>query len=122
MQVVVGNTDITNYIVSGTYAVNSYDQYEGWKDGNGIEHRVNIRSKVSGSFDIGCSSKSITLEAFLAAWNSAVNNKVVTLGCTVLNTNTFEAIEAFYEITNKEHIKKGDGGIIDVMTVKIQER
>ena len=122
MQVVVGNTDITNYIVSGTYAVNSYDQYEGWKNGNGIEHRVNIRSKVSGSFDIVCSTKSITLSAFLALWNSAVSNKVVTLGCTVLNTNSFEAIEAFYEITNKEHIKKGDGGIIDVMTVKIQER
>ena len=122
MQVVVGNTDITNYIVSGTYAVNSSDQYESWKDGNGVEHRIVVRTKVTGSFDIVCSTKSITLAAFLALWNSAVTNKVVTLGCTVLNTNSFEALEAYYEITNKEHIKKGDGGIIDVMTVKIQER
>lgn len=122
MTVMVGNTNITNYIVSGTYAVNSSDQFESWQDGNGVEHRIVVRSKVSGSFDIVCSSKSITLSDFLALWNSAVTNKVVTLGCTVLNTNNFEVIEAFYEIKNKEHIKKGDGGIIDVMTVKIQER
>ena len=66
--------------------------------------------------------KTITLSDFLTAWNSAVNNGVVTIGCTVLNKNAFEAIEAYYEITGKDHIKKGDGKIIDVMSVKIQER
>lgn len=122
MQVVVGGIDITNYIVTGSYNINAVDQYEGWQDGNGVEHRVIIRSKVSGSFEIGCCSKSITLSDFLDAWDSAVDNGVVTIGCTVLNKNTFEALEAYYEITGKDHIKKGDGQIIDIMSVKIQER
>lgn len=122
MQVVVGGIDISNYIVTGSYDINASDQYESWKDGNGIEHRVIIRSKVSGSFDIGCCSKSITLSDFLAAWDSAVDNGVVTIGCTVLNKNSFEALEAYYEIRGKDHIKKGDGQIIDIMSVKIQER
>lgn len=122
MQVVVGGIDISNYIVDGSYSINASDQYESWMDGNGVEHRIIIRSKISGSFDIGCCDKTITLSDFLAAWNSAVNNGVVTMGCTVLNTGTFEAIQAYYEITGKDHIKKGDGKIIDVMSVKIQER
>lgn len=122
MQVVVGGIDITNYIVTGSYNVNAADQYESWQDGNRREHRVIIRSKVSGSFEIGCCDKTITLSDFLDAWNSAVDNGVVTMGCTVLNTGTFEALEAYYDITCKQHIKKGDGKIIDVMSVKIQER
>lgn len=122
MRVVVGGIDISNYIVSGSYSVNASDQYESWMDGNGVEHRIIVRSKVSGSFEIGCCDKTITLSDFLAAWESAVNNGVVTMGCTVLNTGKFEALEAYYTITGKDHIKKGDGQIIDIMSVKIQER
>lgn len=122
MQVVVGGVNITNYIIAGSYNINAYDQYESWQNGNGVENRVIVRSKASGSFEIGCCDKTITLSDFLAAWNNAVDNKVVSIGMTVLNTNRFEALEAYYEITCKEHIKKGDGKIIDVMSVKIQER
>lgn len=122
MQVVVNGQDITNHIVSGSYKINAYDQYESWTDGNGIEHRIIVRTKVSGSFDIVCSSKTIPLSDFLDLWNGAVNLGAVTIGMTVLNTDKFEALEAYYEITNKDHIKKGDGQIIDVLTIKIQER
>lgn len=122
MQVVVASTDITNHIVSGSYKINASDQYESWNDGNGVEHRVIVRSKISGSFDFVCCDKTITLSSFLSLWNSAVNNGVVTLGCTVLNTGQFEAVNAYYKITNKEHIKKGDGQTVDVLTIEIQER
>ena len=122
MQVVVGGIDITNHIVRDSYKINTYDQYESWIDGNGLEHRLIVRTKVSGSFEIVCCDKTITLSDFLALWNSAVNNGVVLIGMTILNTNDFDALNAYFEITNKEHIKKGDGRIIDVMTVKIQER
>lgn len=122
MQVVVNSTDITSHIVDGTYKINSSDQYESWKDGNGVEHRIIVRTKVSGSFDFVCCDKTITLSDFLTLWNGAVNNGVVLIGLTVLNEGRFDAINAYYEITNKDHIKKGDGQIIDVLTIKIQER
>lgn len=122
MTVVVGNTNITNHIIRDSYKINAYDQYESWIDGNGLEHRLIVRTKVSGSFEIVCCDETITLSDFLALWNSAVNNGVVTIGMTILNTNVFDALNAYYEITNKEHIKKGDGRIIDILSIKIQER
>ena len=124
MQVVVNSTDITNYIVEGTYKMDSYDSYESWRDANGVEHRIIVTSKISGSFDLACSnrSSSITLSDFLTLWNGAVDNGVVTVGVYVPNLGATKAIEAYYEITSKEHIRSGDGSMIDVLTINISER
>lgn len=124
MRVVVNNTDITNYIVEGSYKMDSSDTYESWKDGNMREHRIIVSQKISGKFQVVCSnrSNSITLANFLTLWNGAVNNGVVTLGVYVLNTNSFEAIEAYYEIENVKHDRAGDGSFIDVLEITITER
>jgi hypothetical protein len=124
MKVVVNNTEITNYIVEGSYKMDSSDTYESWKDGNMREHRIVIAQKINGSFQVVCSnrSNSITLANFLTLWNGAVNNGVVTLGVYVLDTNSFEAIEAYYEIENVKHDRAGDGSFIDVLEITITER
>lgn len=124
MQVVVNGTDITNYIVEGSYNINASDDYESWKDGYFVEHRIIVTSKVSGSFEVVCSnrSNSITLADFLTTWNGGVSNGVVTLGVEVLNTGTFEAIEAYYQIKNTKHDRAGDGSFIDVLEITIKER
>ena len=124
MQVVVNDTDITNYIVEGTYKMEAQDSYESWKDANGVEHRIIITSKVSGSFDLVCSNRSdsITLPDFLALWNGAVDNGVVTVGVYVINQGELKAIDAYHEISSKEHIRSGDGSLIDVLTINISER
>jgi hypothetical protein len=124
MKVVVNNTEITNYIVEGSYKMDSSDTYESWKDGNMREHRIVIAQKINGAFQVVCSnrSNSITLTDFLTLWNSAVNNGVVTLGVYVLDTNSFEAIEAYYEIENVKHDRAGDGSFIDVLEITITER
>lgn len=124
MKVVVNNTEITNYIVEGSYKMDSSDTYESWKDGNMREHRIIVSQKISGQFQVVCSnrSNSITLANFLTLWNSAVNNGVVTLGVYVLDTNSFEAIEAYYEIENVKHDRAGDGSFIDVLEITITER
>ena len=124
MQVVVNNTDITNYIVEGSYKMDSSDTYESWRDGNMKEHRIIVSQKISGKFQVVCSnrSNSITLANFLTLWNGAVSNGVVTLGVYVLDTNSFEAIEAYYEIENVKHDRAGDGSFIDVLEITITER
>lgn len=121
---VVNDTDLTAFVVSGTYDVSSEDQYESWKDGNYREHRIIVTSKVSGSFDIACSNRtgSITLAEFLDLWDGAVDNGVITMGIYIPNKDKFEAIEAYYEIKPKDHILSGDGSFIDVLTITIQER
>ena len=122
MKVIVNNTDITAHIVDGSYNINSSEQYESWTDGNGVEHRIVVRAKVSGSFDFVCCDQTMTVSDFLALFSSAETGSGMLIGMTVLNKGIFEVIEAFYDITSKDHIKKGDGRIIDVLTVKIQER
>ena len=124
MKVVVNNTEITNYIVEGSYKMDSSDTYESWKDGNMREHRIIVAQKIVGSFQVVCSnrSNSITLADFLTLWNGAVNNGVVTLGVYVLDTDSFESIEAYYEIENVKHDRAGDGSFIDVLEITITER
>lgn len=121
---VVNNTNLTPYIVDGTYSINSADTYESWKDGNMVEHRVIITHKISGSFEIACSNRAngITLSDFLDLWNGIVDNGVAQIGVWVPNKGSFEAIDCYYEITNKEHILSGDGEFIDVLTVNVKER
>lgn len=124
MQVVINGHDITNYIVEGTYKMDSEDSYVSWQDGNFLEHRIITGQKIKGKFQVICSNRtnSITLEDFLNYWNQAVNNGVVTIGVYVLDTNTFEAIEAYYEIENVKHDRAGDGSFIDVLEITIQQR
>lgn len=120
----VSNTDLTPFIIDGTYKVDVNDVYKSWEDGNMLEHRVIVTSKVEGSFEIGCSDTlgGISLSDFLELWNSAVDNGVVTLGAYVPSLNQFKALSCYYSIDNKEHILSAHGEFIDVFTIKIKER
>lgn len=122
VHLVVDSNDLTDYIVDGSYDVNTEDAYESWQDGNMVEHRVIVGQKVVGSFSILCSDKTITLADFLTYWNNAVDNGVVTIGLYVPSLNSFEALNCYYEITNAEHIKRVDDSFIDVMKVIVKER
>ena len=124
MKVIVNSTNITNYIVEGSYKMDSADIYESWTDGNMKEHRVIVAKKIKGQFQIVCSnrSNSITLANFLTLWNGAVDNGVVTVSVQALDTNSFETIEAYYEIENVKHDRAGDGSFIDVLKISLTER
>lgn len=120
----VANQNLTPFIVDGSYDIQTDDQSESWNDANMLEHRVIISTKVTGSFQIVCSNRanSITLADFLALWESAVDNGVVTLGLYVPSRNSFEALNCYYEIKSSEHILTADGGFIDVLTISLKER
>lgn len=120
----VANQNLTPYIVDGTYDIQTDDQSEKWNDANMLEHRVIISTKVTGSFQIVCSNRanSITLADFLALWESAVDNGVVTLGLYVPSRNSFEALDCYYEIKSADHILTADQEFIDVLTISLKER
>lgn len=119
--IVVNDTDLTPYVVDGSYNIKSSDTYESWQDGNKKEHRIIITSKINGSFQIACGGD-LTLSEFLEVWNSAVNNGILRIGLYVTNTNTFEAIECYFEIDPEDHILTAGGKWIDVLSIKIKER
>ena len=102
--IIIGQTNITNYIVDGSYKMDAKSQYESWQDGNFVEHRIIVTEKVEGSFDLVCSNKtgSITLSDFMDIITAADNNGVITCAVYVTNKGASEAIDAYYSITNKE--------------------
>ena len=119
---IVSGTDLTAYIVDGSYKMDTKDAYESWEDGNMLTHRVVVTSKVEGSFDIGCAESTITLADFLAKWQAAVVNKVATIGVYVPSLDKFRVVSCYFSITSKEHIVTASGKLIDVLTIKIEER
>lgn len=119
--VVVNDTDLTRYVVNGSYDVNASDTYESWQDGNFKEHRIIVTSKVSGSFKIACGGE-LSLADFLAIWNGAVDNGVLTIGLYVPNRDSFEPYECYFEMENDDHIMTAGGKWIDVLNIKIKER
>lgn len=119
---VVGNRDFTDYIVENSYNVYTDDVGHSWEDGNGVEHMIVTTSKVKGKFKIVCSPDSLTLSDFLSVWNGAVNNNIVTIGLYVITTDTFEALECYYEIKPSQHIKSTGGKLYDVLEITIRQR
>lgn len=120
---IIGNTDISDLIVDGTYKMDREQKYESWLDGNGVEHRSNRLEKLTGSFDVVLSPKSGTsLPQFKTLVQNATADTGATLGafyCT--NTGAVEAVNAFIRMESKEHILTS-GGFIDVVTVEVKER
>lgn len=122
--IIIGQTNISDYIVHDTYKMDSKAQYESWKDGNYVEHRIIITEKVEGEFNVVCSNLngSITLENFMDIISDADNNGVITCNVYVTNKGVMEAIDAYYTIENESHTMKADGTFVDVLKVALKER
>lgn len=118
--VIIGETDITPYIIADTYNMDEESQYESWQDGNYVEHRVIITSKVKGKFEVVLSPQTLTLAQFKALLND--NNGVLTMLVYVTNAGESRAINAYYTLENKQHIALAGGGFLDVITMEITER
>ncbi len=121
-KVIIGQNDISNLVVDGSYKMDEKETYESWKDGNKMEHRPGRVKKVSGSFNVALTSKiNCTLAQFHQIMAAADNNGVIYAAVYVTNKGSVEAIDAFYSLENEEHIVTADGDI-DIVKVEIQER
>lgn len=120
---VIGNTDITPYINHGTYKTEHDNMSESWKDGNYVEHRVYIRSRLIVKFDVWlCGLNGMDTEAFFDLWNSAVDNNKITLGVYDHIAHSMKAITAYYDITPSDHKEMMNGNYFDVFTIGLTER
>ena len=123
MLAIVNNVDITEYINPKTYSMNAEGTYESWEDGNYREHRIYIRKKIKGSFEVALYGQNNMLtQNFLDLWNGAVTNNIVTMLVYVQNTNQMEPIEAYFEFSGKFHREMINGNYCDKITIKITEK
>lgn len=121
---VVNSTDITDYIIKDTYEVNSEPVYTSWEDANFVEHRVYVRDKVRGSFEVitfGTTPRT-ALVAFLDILKAATSNNVLTIGLYVENEGTFQALNCFYTVESTQHAVTKDGRYVDRAKISIEER
>lgn len=123
MLVSINGVDITPYINKKSYTMNAEKDYDSWRDGNYVEHRIYKNPKVRGSFDVCLYGQDgMTTSNFLNVWAGGVVNEVATLLVYVQNTAQNEAIEAYFEFEGKFHRELINGSFCDKMTIKITER
>lgn len=123
MLVSINGTDITDYINPKTYKMNAEKVYESWQDGNFIEHRIFVRDRIKGSFEVALYGQGgMTTQNFLDTWNGGVQNGVATMLVYVQNTNQNEPIEAFFDFKGKFHREMINHRYCDILTVEIMER
>ena len=73
----INGTDITKYIIKNTYEVNTEPVFESWDDGNFREHRIYIRDRVKGKFDvIFFDDDNGAYQNFLTLLNSSTSNRM----------------------------------------------
>ena len=108
---IVGTTDYSANVVSGSYKVNNDPVYNEWTDGNGIVHRQKVRDKVVGSFDMFFRSLS-DYNDFLTVLNNATSDEQTLLTVSVNNTGANKA-SCFF--VSHDPVRNLDGSWSDYM-------
>lgn len=94
----ISSTDLTQWEDTEQHKVNRDDVFTTWTDGNWIEHREIVRTRVSGSVVLGFKREAdFTAFMTLLTTERDVNGYYpVTVWCS--NTNTSETINAFLDL------------------------
>ena len=93
----IGTNDFTGNMDYQNYSMNDVPVYQSWTDGNMIEHRNSVRTRIAGSFQLAFYNNA-DFTAFLNIMSSSVNaNGFYSVSAYVQNTNTIESFEAFIE-------------------------
>lgn len=118
----IANTDITKYIIKDTYEMNSEPVFESWTDGNFHEHRIYVRDRVKGSFDvIFFDDDNGAYQDFLDLLASATTNRLLTVGLYVVNESKFDGFQVYYTLSQAQHAEATDGRMVNKMTMTIEE-
>lgn len=118
MLVLVGSTDLTNKIEDNSYAVEGEDVFIEWEDGNNQKHRVYVRNRVKGAFNVICDSRlGMNSAEFLNLIRENTENNVLLITCWVNNKAEYRTLSAYVKITTKKHTDT-----TDIFQVELEER
>ena len=94
----IGNTDLTRWEKTEEHAVNRTDVFDTWTDGNWNDHRVIVRTRITGQVTLSF-AKEADYASFMALMVSARDAEgyyPITVWCS--NTNTSETLNAYLDI------------------------
>ena len=78
----IGNTDYTNYIIDGTYDVNSEEINDTYTDASEVNHFIHLRNRVKGSLEMVFATQteySALVTAIASAKSQNTNSWTVTV-------------------------------------------
>lgn len=118
----ISSYDMTKYVVKSTYDINSEPEFESWRDGNFREHRIYVRDRIKGSFDvIFFGSNNTPYNNFITRLSNATSNRLSNITVYVGNEASLTQIQAYIHITAEQHAICDDGRVVNKMTLNIEE-
>lgn len=118
MLVILNQNDITQHIENDSYDMIAEPIFEEWQDANRLNHRVNIRQRISGKFNVICSEKTgLTTENFLNSLREKTSSDgSLDLTVYVVNTNKMSNLQCFYKVDVSKHTDE-----VTIFTVALEE-
>ena len=120
----VGTTDFTNNVVIGSYEVNKTPVYDEWVDIGGKIHRIKIRDKIQGSFEVFFKTMT-AYSTFKTAIdnNTSSTNLATTVSVKVNNTNTdATGISAYLDFLPVRDVNGTRNDFLKVIQINLEER
>lgn len=117
----INGTDITKWIITSTYEVNSEDVVNTWEDANRVTHRDVIRQRVKGKFDLSFANKA-ECEAFVALIkDNRLPDKRLIMTLRVLNENEERTQYVFYSFNPAMYKNRSKGKYWENVTFEVEE-
>jgi len=118
----INTTDLSDYADVQNFNVNKVDVYQDWTDGNWIDHREIVRTRISGSFQLGFKNATdwSTFATLLTNNKTAAGYYPVTVH--VNNTNATETINAFLDMQVSNKWDLTNSRFWRVVTVTLTQR
>lgn len=118
----IGGTDITEYIDRQNFSMNKADVGDAWTDGNGIEHRIIIRTRISGKAVAGF-SQATDFASFCNLLTTARHEDgYYSVMAYINNTGTTETFGAFLDVVTNSKWDWANNRQWHTVTLKITER
>ena len=118
----IGSTDLSAAVDVQESALNAYDEYELWTDGNHVEHRDFIRTRISGTVRVGFSSAA-GLTAFVTLLNAARSSgRYCSVTAYVINTDSTPTFNAFLDPVGEAKWDIINGRQWIVLTLDVRQR
>lgn len=118
---IINETDYSNHVIAGSYKVNNVPMTSDWVDASGVTHKVKLRDKIVGSFDMWFRDLD-DYNGFLATISDNITTGM-TLPLTVEVNNTGLSHTGNFFLKH-ETVRNIDGAWEDYMerfTVEIEE-
>lgn len=118
----IGDINLSAFVNKQKYEINSADVYDVWTDGNGIDHRVITRQRISGTVKIGYRNHE-DYQAFVDLLASERDSEgYYTVMAYVNNTNEHETFNAYIDTVTSAKWDFVNGREWHEITMTITER